>query len=128
MLLSGHHDLSGAKMDAFLLTGHLLTPPVTFYLLILGPSWWMVLLVWPNKHTVLYHGVPLYCWTTGAYCTRPGEKKCVYSRPSKCPKFYTNRILGEQNLRQKVLKFCSNLNSNRITYLIKLTLTLQFSI
>ena len=24
------------------------------------------------------------------------------SRPSKCPKFYTNRILGEQNVRQKV--------------------------
>ena len=50
------------------------------------------------------------------------------SRPSKCPKFYTNRNLGEQNLRQKVRKFGQNLNRDIMTYLIKYTLTVQFSI
>ena len=49
-------------------------------------------------------------------------------KPSKCPKFYTNRILGEQNLRQKVRKFRHNLNRDKITYLIKYALTVQFSI
>ena len=34
------------------------------------------------------------------------EEKGPFSRPSKCPKLYANRILGEQNLRQKVRKFC----------------------
>ena len=47
-------------------------------------------------------------------------------RPSKCPKFYTNRILGEQNWCQKVRKPCQNLNCNKITYLIKYSLTIQF--
>ena len=41
------------------------------------------------------------------------------ARPSKCPKFYTNRILGEQNSRQKVRKFGQNLNRNKLTYLIQ---------
>ena len=50
------------------------------------------------------------------------------SRPSKCPKFYTNRILGDQNLRQKMRNFGQNLNCNKMTYLIKYTLTVQFSI
>ena len=49
-------------------------------------------------------------------------------RPSKCPKFYTNRILGEQNLRQKVRKFGQNLNRDKLTYLIQYTLTVQFII
>ena len=49
-------------------------------------------------------------------------------RPSKFPKFYTNRILGEENLRQKVRKFCQNVNRNKMMYLIKYTLTVQFSI
>ena len=48
-------------------------------------------------------------------------------RPSKCPTFYTNKILGEQNLRQKVSKFCQSLNSDKMIYLIKYTLTAQFS-
>ena len=50
------------------------------------------------------------------------------NRPSKCPKFYTNRNLQEQNLRQKLRKFGQNLNCNKITYLIKYTLIVQFSI
>ena len=49
-------------------------------------------------------------------------------RPSKCPKFYTNRILGEQNLRQKVRNFCQNLNCDKMIYVIKYTLTVQFLI
>ena len=49
-------------------------------------------------------------------------------RPSKCPKFYTNRILGEQNFCQKVRKFFQNSNCNKMTYLIKYTFTVQFSI
>ena len=61
-------------------------------------------------------------WNGG--CTRKG----TFIRPSKCPKFYTNRILGEQNLRQKVRKFGQNLNRDIMTYLIKYTLTVQFSI
>ena len=55
------------------------------------------------------------------------EARAAY-RPSKCPKLYTNRILGEQNLRQKVRKFGQNLNRDIMTYLIKYTLTVQFSI
>ena len=43
-------------------------------------------------------------------------------------KFYTNRILGEENLRQKVRKFCQNVNRNKMMYLIKYTLTVQFLI
>ena len=31
-------------------------------------------------------------------------------RPSKCPKLYTNRILGKMTLRQKVREFCQNSN------------------
>ena len=49
-------------------------------------------------------------------------------RPSKCPTFYTNRILGEQNLRQKVGKFCQNLNYDNMTFLFKYSLTVPFSI
>ena len=41
------------------------------------------------------------------------------NRPSKCPKFNTNRILGIQNLRRKVRKFCQNFIHDNITYLIK---------
>ena len=52
----------------------------------------------------------------------------ICSRPSKCLKFYTNRILGEQNWRWKVRNFCPNLNCDIMTYLIKYTLTVQFSI
>ena len=37
------------------------------------------------------------------------------SRPSKCPKLYTNRILGEQNLRKKVREFFQNLNHDKMT-------------
>ena len=49
-------------------------------------------------------------------------------RPSKFPKFYTNRILGKQNLRQKVRKFCQKLYRNIMTYVIKYTFIVQFSI
>ena len=49
-------------------------------------------------------------------------------RPSKCPKFYTNRILEEQNLGPKVRTFCQNSNRDKMTYLINYTLTAQFSI
>ena len=49
-------------------------------------------------------------------------------RPSKCPNIYTKRILGEQNLRQKMFKFSQNFNRNKMPYLIKYTLTVQFSI
>ena len=52
----------------------------------------------------------------------------VSNRPSKCPKFYTNRIFGEQNLRQNFCKFGQNFNCNKMTYLIKYTYTVQFSI
>ena len=44
-------------------------------------------------------------------------------RPSKCPEFYTNKILGEQSLRQKVCQFCQNLNRAKIMYLTKYTVT-----
>ena len=54
--------------------------------------------------------------------------KVVVHRPSKCQKIYTNRILWEQNLRQKVNKFCQNLNHDNIMYLIKYALTVEFSI
>ena len=37
-------------------------------------------------------------------------------RPSRCPKCYTNRILGEQNLRQQVRKFCQNLNWDKMPF------------
>ena len=49
-------------------------------------------------------------------------------RPFKCPKLYTNRSLGKQNLRRKVRKFCQNSNCNQMMYLIKYTLRVQFSI
>ena len=49
-------------------------------------------------------------------------------RPSKCPKFNTNRILGEQNLRPKVRNFCQNLNCDKMMYVIKYTLRVQFLI
>ena len=62
------------------------------------------------------------CHSTSALATQAPP------RPSKCPKSYTNRILGEQNLRQKVRKFCKIFNRNKMTYLIKYTLTVQFSI
>ena len=39
-----------------------------------------------------------------------------------------SKILGEQNLRQKVRKFCQNFNRNKMMHLIKYTLTLQFLI
>ena len=48
-------------------------------------------------------------------------------KPSKCPKFYASRILGEQNLRQKESKIFHNFNRDKMTYLIKYTLTVQFS-
>ena len=41
------------------------------------------------------------------------DTRQTQARPSKCPKFYTNRILGDKNLRQKVRKFCQNLNRNK---------------
>ena len=41
---------------------------------------------------------------------------------------YTNRIFGEQNLRQNVRKFCQKFNHNKITYIIKYSLKVQFSI
>ena len=47
-------------------------------------------------------------------------------RPSKCSKFYTNRILGEQSLRQEVRKCYQNFNLNRMKHLVKYTLTVQF--
>ena len=47
-------------------------------------------------------------------------------RPFKCPKFDASRILGEQNLRKKMGKYSQNLNCNKMAYLIKNTLTVQF--
>ena len=62
-------------------------------------------------------------------------KKRIHSRRTAQPSliqrqktFYTSRILREQNLRQKMREFCQNLNSNKIRYLIKYTLTVHFSI
>ena len=49
-------------------------------------------------------------------------------RPSKCPKLYTNRIYGKQNLRQEVRKFGQNSNCNQMMYVIKYTLRVQFLI
>ena len=34
-------------------------------------------------------------------------------------KFYTNKILGKQNLHQKMCKLCQTFNHKKITYLIK---------
>ena len=48
--------------------------------------------------------------------------------PFEFPKFYTNRISGEQKLRQKEHKYLQNLNCNKMTYFIKYTLTIGFSI
>ena len=45
----------------------------------------------------------------------------IVVRPSKCPKFYTNRILGKPKSQQKVSKFFQNFNCKKITYLIKYT-------
>jgi hypothetical protein len=45
------------------------------------------------------------------------------SRSSKCPNFYTNRILGQHNLRQEMRTFCQNLNRDKMTYLIKYIFT-----
>ena len=56
------------------------------------------------------------------------NKALVEAKPSKCPKFHASRILGEQNVHQKVLKFCQNINRDKMKYLIKYTLTVQFSI
>ena len=47
-------------------------------------------------------------------------------RPSKSPYFYTNKILGEQSLRQKVRKYYQNLNRDKMTYVIKNTLKSSF--
>ena len=49
-------------------------------------------------------------------------------RPSKCPKFYTSRTLGELNLHQIVCTFCQNLNRYKIMYSITYTLSVGFSI
>ena len=43
-------------------------------------------------------------------------------------KIYTNRIKGDQNLRQKLRKLFQHLNRRKIMYLIKYTLTEEFSI
>ena len=45
-----------------------------------------------------------------------GGKGFHSGNPSKCPKFYTNRILEEQNVRQKVRKFCQNYNRDKMAY------------
>ena len=50
------------------------------------------------------------------------------TRPYKCPKIYTSRILGEEILLQKERKVCQNLNRKKIMYLFKYTLAVQFSI
>ena len=47
----------------------------------------------------------------------PGGYTECYGRPSKCPKFYTSIISGEQNLRQKEQKICQKFYSDKITYL-----------
>ena len=49
-------------------------------------------------------------------------------RPSKCQKLYTHRILGKNNWRQKMRKFCRNLKWDKSKYFIKYTLSVQFSI
>ena len=80
--------------------------------------------------TILYY-TALTCTTlyyNALQCTVLYYNILHYTRPSKCPKFYTNRIWGEQNLRQKVRKFCQNLNRDKMTNSIKHTLTIQFSI
>ena len=48
------------------------------------------------------------------------SKSNAISRPSKCPKYYMNSILGEQNLRQKVQKFDQNLNFDKMMYLLNI--------
>ena len=81
------------------------------------------------------YNVEFICETkraTPSVITSGKEEKNISSpgtlRPSKCPKFYTNRILGEQNIRQKMHKFGHNLNRGKLTYLIQYTLTVQFII
>ena len=49
-------------------------------------------------------------------------------RPSKCQNFYINRFLVEQNLRKKMRTICHNLNCNKMPFLFKYALTVQFSI
>ena len=46
-------------------------------------------------------------------------------RPSKCSKFYKERIKGELNLHQRVCNYFQNLNRDKRTYLFKYTLTVQ---
>ena len=41
------------------------------------------------------------------------------SRPSKCPKFYTTRISGYKNLRQKERKFCKIFNCYNLPKFLK---------
>ena len=43
-------------------------------------------------------------------------------RASKCPKFYTNSILGEQNLRQRVCKFFENFNCDQYSTVFNIRL------
>ena len=44
---------------------------------------------------------------------------CNKNRPSKCPKFNTNRNLGKPNLCKKVRKFCQNTNRDKIQIVTK---------
>ena len=72
--------------------------------------------------------VTLYCVICSVWCTAFSLKLAVRSmmylvcsmqhavcRPSKCPKVYTNMILGAQSLRQKVRQFGQNLNSTNFS-------------
>ena len=43
----------------------------------------------------------------------------LYSRPSKCPKFYKTIISGEKNLRQKEHQCCQNWNCGKFPYFLK---------
>ena len=45
-----------------------------------------------------------------AYCKQPPSH---WGRPSKCHKFYTMRISGRKNLRQKMLTFGQNWYYNK---------------
>ena len=70
-----------------------------------------------------------FCQTSYKGCARIWENLFPFSyRPSKCPKLYTNRILGKQNLRQEMRKYCQNSNFNQMKHLIKHTLRVEFSI
>ena len=83
-------------------------------------------LTWKSRKSVkhLYRGVKQTHTHTYICIVQTVSESRV--RPFKCPRSYINRIKGEQSLRQKVGKFCQELNCDKMVNLIKYTLIVQF--